>query len=64
MLLANLAPTAPELTLGILATFFVVMNVILFRNQIFRKRKNGIAMSETTEESSEAETADEPANNA
>lgn len=64
MLLANLAPTAPELTLGILAAFFVVMNIILFRNQIFRKRKKGIAMSETTEESSEAETADEPANNA
>ena len=38
MLLANLAPTAPELTLLLLAVFFVVMNVILFRNQIFKKQ--------------------------
>ena len=38
MLLANLAPTAPEVTLGILAAFFIVMNVILFRNQIFKKK--------------------------
>ncbi len=38
MLLANLAPKQPELTVGILAAFFVVMNIILFRNQIFRKR--------------------------
>lgn len=51
MLLANLAPNAPELTLGILVAFFVVMNVILFRNQIFRK-KNGAPMSESTEEES------------
>ena len=51
MLLANLAPNAPELTLGILVAFFVVMNVILFRNQIFRK-KNGTPMSESTEEES------------
>jgi ESS family glutamate:Na+ symporter len=38
MLLANLAPKQPLLTLGILAAFFVVMNVILFRRQIFKKR--------------------------
>ena len=39
MLLANLAPTAPELTFGILVAFFFVMNIILFRNQIFRKKQ-------------------------
>ena len=38
MLLANLAPKEPVLTLIILVAFFVVMNIILFRNQIFKKR--------------------------
>ena len=50
MLIANLAPTKPELTLGILVAFFLVMNVILFRNQIFRfkKKKGGAVTSEET----------------
>ncbi len=39
MLLATLAPTAPVLTLGILAAFFAVMNVILFRSKLFRRKK-------------------------
>lgn len=39
MLLAALAPKQPELTLGILAAFFVAMNLILFRRFIFKKRK-------------------------
>ena len=39
MLLANLAPKQPVLTFGILLAFFIVMNVILFRRQIFRKLK-------------------------
>ena len=39
MLLATLAPVKPILTFIILAAFFVVMNVILFRSNIFRKRK-------------------------
>ncbi|MBQ8414720.1 MAG: hypothetical protein IJX58_05720 [Clostridia bacterium] len=38
MLLANLAPKQPELTLGILIAFFLVMNVILFRSFIFKKK--------------------------
>ena len=38
MLLANLAPEKPELTLIILVAFFVVMNVILFRSFIFKKK--------------------------
>ena len=40
MLLANLAPYKPELTLGILFAFFVVLNVILFRSFIFKKKKS------------------------
>ena len=39
MLLANLAPYKPELTLLILFLFFAVMNIILFRRSIFKKRK-------------------------
>ena len=39
MLLATMAPEKPYLTLVILAAFFLVMNVILFRSKIF-KRKN------------------------
>lgn len=38
MLLANLAPKKPELTLIILFAFFLVMNVILFRSFIFKKK--------------------------
>jgi ESS family glutamate:Na+ symporter len=43
MLLANLAPQRPVLTLLILFAFFIVMNIILFRRQIFgllKKKKN------------------------
>lgn len=36
MLLATLAPAQPMLTFGILIAFFGVMNVILFRRQIFK----------------------------
>ena len=36
MLLATLVPAQPMLTFGILIAFFVVMNVILFRRQIFK----------------------------
>ena len=39
MLLANLAPKQPLLTFGILCGFFLVMNIILFRKFIFRRRK-------------------------
>lgn len=39
MLLATLAPKEPVLTLIILAGFFVVMNIILFRRSIFKKKK-------------------------
>ena len=39
MLLATLAPVKPVLTFVILVVFFIVMNIILFRRQIFRKKK-------------------------
>lgn len=38
MLLATLAPKAPVMTLIILVAFFAVMNVILFRKFIFRRK--------------------------
>ena len=39
MLLATLAPTEPMLTLGLLFAFLCVMLVILFRAQIFKRKK-------------------------
>lgn len=39
MLLATMAPVKPLTTLGILIVFFLLMNLILFRNQIFKFRK-------------------------
>ena len=39
MLLATLAPVKPILTWILLFGFFVIMNLILFRNQIFKKEK-------------------------
>ena len=39
MLLASLAPVEPVLTLIIFVGFFAVMNIILFRSFIFRRRK-------------------------
>ncbi len=39
MLLANLAPVDPVLTAIILAAMFVVINIILFRSYIFKRKK-------------------------
>jgi ESS family glutamate:Na+ symporter len=39
MLLANLAPSEPYLTFAILVAFFIVMNIILFRSKIFKRKK-------------------------
>ena len=39
MLLATLAPQKPYLTFGILLAFFAVMNIILFRSKIFKRKK-------------------------
>ena len=50
MLLANLAPAKPELTLGILIAFFIVMNIILFRSFIFKTKKSKKSEEEAREE--------------
>ena len=39
MILATLAPVEPYLTFGILAAFFLAMNILLFRRQIFKRRR-------------------------
>ena len=39
MLLATLAPKKPTLTFIILIVFFIVMNIILFRSYIFKRKK-------------------------
>jgi ESS family glutamate:Na+ symporter len=39
MILATMAPAKPYLTLIILALYFVVLNVVLFRSKIFKKKK-------------------------
>ena len=38
LLLATMAPTKPYLTLGIVVGFFLVMNVLLFRSFVFKKK--------------------------
>ncbi len=38
MIIADLTPDHPELTLGIIVAFFAVMNIILFRSFIFKKK--------------------------
>ena len=48
MLLANMAPDKPFITWLIFIGFFAVMNVILFRAQIFKRKK--AAVEKTTEE--------------
>ena len=42
MLLATLAPVKPMLTFVILFLFFAVMNLILFRSKIFRRKKAAV----------------------
>ena len=39
MLLATLAPVKPALTMVIFAVFFLVLQVVLFRSYIFRRKK-------------------------
>ena len=51
MLLAAIAPEQPIYTLLIMLGFFLVMNIILFRNQIFRRRKKKV--KEPAEEKTE-----------
>ncbi len=39
MILATMAPVKPYLTFAIFTTYFVVLNVVLFRSVIFKKKK-------------------------
>ena len=50
MLLANLAPEQPLLTFGILVAFFAVMNILLFRRQIFCRKKDRALQGAESEE--------------
>ena len=50
MLLATLAPQKPTLTLVILVLFFAAMNILLFRNQIFKGRKKNATNQKRNEE--------------
>ena len=40
LLLATMAPTQPYLTLGIVVAFMIVMNLLLFRSFLFKKKTN------------------------
>ena len=42
LLLATMGPDKPYLTLGIVVAFFVVMNIVLFRSFIFKKKKQKV----------------------
>ena len=50
MFLATLAPQRPILTFIIFVLFFAVMNIILFRNQIFKRKKKAQAPLEIESE--------------
>ena len=50
MLLATLAPVKPKTTLVVMFLFFIVMNVILFRSLIFKRRKNKNKSADKAEE--------------
>ena len=43
MIIETIAPEMPLLTLGIIAVYFVVINLILFRKFIFKKKTPKIA---------------------
>ena len=44
MIIADLAPTQPVLTLVILAVFFLAMNIVLFRSVIFKRHQKNKSM--------------------
>ena len=39
MILATMAPEKPGLSMGILVAYFIVLNIILFRKQIFKRKQ-------------------------
>ena len=42
LILATMAPTKPYLTLGIVFVFMILMNILLFRSMIFKKKKTKV----------------------
>ena len=56
MLLATLAPKNPILTLILLVAFFIVMNLILFRSFIFKRKKKNKRQDQSVSESQPTET--------
>ena len=50
MLLATFAPKEPYWALAIFVAFFTVMNIILFRRKIFKRRKKNAKSEEAKEE--------------
>ena len=46
MIIADLAPTKPVLMFIILAAFFLIMNIILFRSFIFKSKKKSEKVKE------------------
>ena len=38
MIIASIAPDMPVITLGIIVVYFVAINLLLFRKQIFKKK--------------------------
>ena len=52
MTLATMAPDQPYLVLGLISIFFVVLVIILFRNQIFRFKKKSSHVEVISEETS------------
>ncbi len=59
MFLAPFAPEHPLATLGIMAGLFLIMNIILFRSKIFRKRKKAGAFIEGEQQTDTVEQKDE-----
>ncbi|MGM9858034.1 MAG: sodium/glutamate symporter [Bacilli bacterium] len=56
MTLATMAPDQPYLVLGLIAIFFAVLVIILFRSKIFRFKKKGVATEVVNEESTAVES--------
>ena len=50
MIVATLAPKMPLVMLGIIAIYFIVLNLVLFRRQIFKKKQTSSEPETPSEE--------------
>lgn len=55
MIIATMAPKSPVNTIIIVAAYFVVLNIVLFRSKIFRRRKKKTEETVVTEETTAEE---------